>query len=101
MDTGENQTGSASWEDALATVTNAAVAGFFKQHLDAGQEDSLRNRRLDFQVAGKRRFSLWLKKDFATAHQRGRFPGDIGFWPKILSLPEIGILSGGPACGSA
>jgi hypothetical protein len=85
----------ASWADALATVTNDGVADFFKQHLDAGQENNLRNRRLDFRVAGQRRFSLYLKKDFATAHQRGRFPGDTSLWPKILSSPEIGIVSGG------
>jgi hypothetical protein len=72
-----------SWEDALASATNPAVAEFLKRYIEANHENQLRYRSLLFRAGGRRTFDLLLKRDFAAVGQRGRFPEDKAFWSKL------------------
>jgi hypothetical protein len=77
------------WKSALATVTNPAVTSYFEQEIDASRESYLRKRILRYRVGGKRRWFMAARNKNAYVWQQGRFDGDIDFWQKGLSDPEV------------
>lgn len=74
----------ANWEEALAGVENDAVAEFFRQRIQEGQEHNLHSRYLIFRQNGKRRWFMECHKRHAYIWQEGRFDGDKGFWTGLL-----------------
>jgi hypothetical protein len=77
-----------SWEAAISAANNLAAADFFRRQLSAGRDNNLRYRVVSLRIAGRRRFDVWLKREFATVEQRGRFPDDLEFWSGRLKTPE-------------
>jgi hypothetical protein len=72
------------WEQALAVVTNKAVADFFCSELAAGRENYLPKRNLRFRLDGKRRLNVAMRHDRAYVWQIGRFKDDVHFWTQKL-----------------
>jgi len=81
---GGKQSRYADWDQALAEVTNKAVADFFKSELAAGRENYLRKRILRFRFDGKRRFFTSMRHDRVYVWQSARFKDDIDFWTKKI-----------------
>jgi hypothetical protein len=73
------------WEQALADLSNSAIADYYKSQLQRGRESYLRRRALIYRIEGKRRWFLSARDDRAYCWQEGRFKGDIDFWSKRLS----------------
>ena len=88
------------WNDALASVTNAALVAFYKKELAAGQENYLRKRYLHYRIAGKRRWFVAAHTLNAYVWQSGRFDGDIDFWRSGLNKPDQVKAVKGGACVS-
>jgi ribosomal protein L16 Arg81 hydroxylase len=61
-------------------TTNVALIAYFAQCAGALQECNLRRRMFMFQLGGRRRWYIGVRRDHAYAWQRGRFDGDIEFW---------------------
>jgi hypothetical protein len=78
----------ATWDEALSSATNPAVIGFFKHHLDTEAPDKLKYREVSFSISTKRRYSVFLRRDYARAAQYGRFTDDVSFWRARLSTPD-------------
>jgi len=77
----------ASWEEALATVTNGDVAQFFKHHLGAGVENKLKYLEIDFTEG---RIHVYLHSNYASVVQWcSRFIGDVEFWRSLVSSHEV------------
>jgi hypothetical protein len=75
-----------SWEEALAKVSNEAVTGFFKRHIDANVDNKLRYREIEF--GPERRIHVLLHDSYASVEQYcGRFVGDIEFWQSRTGQP--------------
>lgn len=75
-----------SWEEALADVKNDALVKFFERHLNAGAENKLRYREIDF-LEGK--IHVHLRAGYALVVQWcNRFPGDVDFWRSRVSAPD-------------
>ncbi len=72
------------WDEALAAVSNPAVADFYRARLKDNWPSRLRRRVLAFPVANKRRFEMMARARYAYVWQRGRFDGDMEFWRKRL-----------------
>lgn len=77
------------WKSALAGVTNPAVTSYFEKEIDASRECYLRKRILRYRVGGKRRWFMAARNKNAYVWQQGRFEGDIDFWKKGMSDPEV------------
>ena len=77
------------WKAALAGVTNPAVTSYFEQESAADRESYLRKRILRYRLGGKRRWFMAARNKNAYVWQQGRFEGDIDFWKKGLSDPEV------------
>ena len=77
-----------SWDELLSGVTNQAVAEFFRQCLDKGQENNLNWRELLFRIETEWHYSVRVRDQYARATQRGRFSEDIDFWRMRLSEPR-------------
>jgi hypothetical protein len=78
----------ASWDEALASVDNAAVKEFVRKALESKKESRLQYRDIIYRVGGKRRFFISCKRKYAYVWQRGRFDGDSAYWKKVLSEPS-------------
>jgi hypothetical protein len=76
------------WDEALSEIANPAVVEFYRARLKENWPSRLRRRTLNFEVDGKRRFSMSAHARHAYVWQRGRFDGDVEFWRDRL----------GPAC---
>jgi len=72
------------WEQALADLSNSAIADYYNSQLQKGRESYLRRRALIYRIEGKRRWFLQARDDRAYCWQEGRFKGDIDFWSKRL-----------------
>jgi hypothetical protein len=68
------------WKEALASVTNPALVAFYNKEFAKGQEDYLRKRALRFRIAGKRRWSVFARRQRAYVWQHSRFNEDLNFW---------------------
>lgn len=77
------------WKVALAGVSNPAVSKYFQQEISADRESYLQKRILRYRVGGKRRWFLAARNKNAYVWQQGRFAGDIEFWKKGMSDPEV------------
>jgi len=77
------------WKAAVAGIANPAVTSYFEKEIDASRESYLRKRILRYRVGGKRRWFLAARNKNAYVWQQGRFEGDIEFWRKGLSDPEV------------
>lgn len=77
-----------SWEEALASIENAAVVSFFEDVLAGGGEDYLPKRILRFRLHGKRRWAISARRKLAYGWQSGRFEGDVKFWREGLGDPD-------------
>jgi len=76
-----------SWDEALADISNKAVAGFFQSHLQAGVSEKLKYREIDFPP--ENRIHVYLHRTYASVVQWcSRFPGDIQFWQSRINPPE-------------
>ncbi len=73
------------WGNALASISNPDVAGYFKSQIQAGQESYLPDRMLIYRVGGKRRWFLSARGNRAYCWQTGRFDDDIKYWSERLS----------------
>lgn len=87
--TGASTTKWPDWETALLGVTNEALVSFFQQELAANEESYLRKRILRYRVDGKRRWFIAARNKNAYVWQHGRFDGDVEFWQKGISDPEV------------
>ncbi|MFO7956075.1 MAG: hypothetical protein R6X33_03130 [Candidatus Brocadiia bacterium] len=72
------------WEAVFDITENSAVEEFFRQELQAGRENYLRQRVLRYRVEGKRRLNVHARRKKAYVWQNGRFPGDEEFWSERL-----------------
>lgn len=75
------------WDDALAAITNSAVASYFKQELATNREARLGRRTLLYRISGKRMWFLQARSNKAYVWQQSRFDGDVEFWQSRLSSP--------------
>ncbi|MGA2183821.1 MAG: hypothetical protein ABSH47_12390 [Bryobacteraceae bacterium] len=75
-----------TWDDVLQQAKNPAVTEFFVAQRNAGR--ARRPGVLAFNIGDRRRVILWLKHEFATVEQVGRFPDDVNFWRQRLSEPD-------------
>lgn len=76
------------WETALSEVKNNSVVSYFEEEIATGRESYLRNRILQYRVAGKRRWSVTARKRNAYVWQDGRFERDLEFWRGSLSRAD-------------
>jgi hypothetical protein len=72
------------WDHALSSLSNSALADYYKSQLQAGRENTLRDRSLMYRIDGKRRWFLSARDNRAYCWQVGRFQGDMEFWSKRL-----------------
>lgn len=77
------------WETALSGIANNALVSFFKQEIATNQDSYLRKRILRYRVDGKRRWFVAARQSRAYVWQHDRFDGDVEFWQKGLSDPEV------------
>ena len=90
------------WEQALASIENAALVKFAKQELAAGRENYLRRRGFHYRVNGKRRWSFYCRNKLGYVWQRGRFDGDLDYWRSRVSDPgSVKVVKGGEAVSMA
>jgi hypothetical protein len=76
-----------SWEEALASTSNEAVAKFFSKYHDAGVKGKRRYQQINFPPGEKIHVSL--RTTNALVDQWcGRFAGDIEFWKSRINLPD-------------
>jgi hypothetical protein len=87
---GNKQPRYADWDQALAEVTNKAVADFYQSELESGRENYLRKRVVRFRLNGKRRLSAFMRHDRVYVWQSGRFKDDIHYWTQKIG-PHIDI----------
>lgn len=85
------------WDNALAQISNTAVADYYRSQLQSGRESYLRHRTLIYRAAGKRRWSLAARDNHAYCWQGGRFEGDVEFWTTRLKKPDVAPVKGGTA----
>jgi hypothetical protein len=86
------------WENALADISNSAIANYYNSELKLGRESYLRKRLLIYRVNGKRRWSLAARDNRAYCWQAGRFKGDVDFWStRLLSNPNPEPVKSGKA----
>jgi hypothetical protein len=76
------------WDQALSSLSNPAIAEYYKSQLKSGRESTLRDRCLMYRIDGKRRWFLSARDTRAYCWQVGRFQGDLEFWSKRLSNPS-------------
>jgi hypothetical protein len=72
------------WVNFLTTIRNPAVVTFFRNELQNGRQNSIQRKALRFFVAGKRRYAVYAKRQWARVLQFGRFDDDILFWTTRL-----------------
>jgi hypothetical protein len=83
------------WETALGTIENQAVVNFVRQELLEGRPNNPRGKYLRFLIGGKRRFVVYVKREWARVSQSSRFENDIEFWKSRLGVDhEITVTSG-------
>lgn len=74
----------ADWDEALSTVTNQAIADFFRRELAAGRDSYLRKRLIHFEINGRRRLWAAARRKAAYVWQTYRFDSDEEFWAKKI-----------------
>lgn len=86
------------WDEAVAAIANLPLRSFLEAELASGRESYLRRRGIFYRIDGKRRYSLYCRKNSAYVWQRGRFEGDQLFWQERLGDPDaIKVVKDGQA----
>ncbi len=74
-----------SWNEALKSIRNEAVAQFFRDEIAKNRECYLRRRILRFRdCRNVRRWHITARADRAYVWQNGRFESDVEFWNESL-----------------
>lgn len=88
------------WEQALASIENAALARFAKQEISAGRENYLLRLWFHYRINGKRHWSLYCRNKLGYVWQRGRFDGDLDYCRARISDPGSVRFAKGRAAAS-